>query len=214
MTFRRLFLQFPIQDHALFDVDQASGFANGIWALTGHSGLGKTSFLRLLSGWFAEEEGHVVSWAADMDWNPFTDVDLIGNEPSLLPWNRVATNLQTRIPLSPMGEIESVVKATGLDPKVLRARPYELSLGMYKRVEFVAALLGGRKMLLLDEFFGSLDPDSRLRCFDLVREHRADKVTIISTHSPETLPSNTVGSIRLKGAVGAAITSVELGREL
>ena len=212
MILSRLFLRFPNSEHALFDVTDVANLSTGIWSLTGKSGVGKTSLLRLLSGWFDDEDREDIAWKAELDWNPLTDVDFIGNESSLLPWKRVAANIHLRVPAVSTKDIESIVKATGLEAAVLHAWPYELSLGMYKRVEFAAALLGGRQILLLDEFFGSLDPESRHRCFDLVHKHRANKVTIISTHSPETLPEDGMRSITLQRTEGQpTITKIQLG---
>ncbi len=198
MILRRLFLQYANCDYPLFNVDADYRLSEGLWSLTGHSGIGKTSFLRLLSGWYSEEEANGVVWKAEVDWDPLGDTDFIGNDPSLLPWKKVAANIHSRVPKASAMDIENIIKATGLGAEVMHARPYELSLGMYKRVEFAAALLGARKILFLDEFFSSLDPDSRTRCFDLVRERRAGKTTIISSHSPEFLPEDGMHSILLR----------------
>ena len=147
----------------------------------GPSGSGKTSLFRLICGWYPA--GDEVSAKLDADFDPFSEVRFVGGHPSLLPWLTVLGNLQLA-----GGEpedrprLEDDLKRLCLDLAVLRAYPYELSHGMYKRIEILGAVRSEPRFLLLDEFFTSLDTSARHAAFDFLEsEMRAGKV-LIATH--------------------------------
>ncbi|MGN6187215.1 MAG: hypothetical protein ACTHQM_26560, partial [Thermoanaerobaculia bacterium] len=90
-----------------------------------------------MSGWFPPAanaecvfEGAVV---------PFRDIYFVGAHRSLLPWKTVEANIRMHGP--PGLHIASLLNEVGLEDAVAASRPYELSAGMYKRVELVIAVL-------------------------------------------------------------------------
>lgn len=196
----RLFLQYGRDGFPLIDLTQPFTFSPGVSLLVSGSGSGKTSLFRLLSGWFQEKQGGDVRAECRVNFDPYADVDFVGNHQGLLPWRSTLSNLKMRCPEAAEEELVSLCVAVGLSAKAIQAWPYELSLGMYKRVEFVAAVVSARPLIFLDELFTSLDAATRKACLDIVVGRLAASCVVVSTHSPESFPK---GFERLRFNVGA-----------
>jgi ABC-2 type transport system ATP-binding protein len=75
---------------------------------------------------------------------------------------------------------ESIVKALQLDPT---ARLNRMSKGMKQKTAIVAAFMGDREILILDEPTTGLDPLMRVRFIDILNEEKKKGKTIfMSTH--------------------------------
>ncbi len=156
-----------------------TGMAN----LVAPSGYGKTTLLRLLSGWYDHKDPNVKLQA---NLSGAGDVRLIGAHAALLPWKTVRQNIRF---LTGKEITENDMRArladVALDPATLDLYPYELSLGMYKRVELIVALLQDPALLLLDEFFSSLDEETRARARLLIEKMRSGRLTLVTAHEKE-----------------------------
>ena len=60
-----------------------------------------------------------------------------------------------------------------------------LSGGQKRRVNIGIALLGGSKIVLLDEPSSGLDPKSRRHLWDMLKRHKRDRIMILTTHFME-----------------------------
>ena len=118
-------------------------------ALIGPSGCGKTTTLRILLGLDTDFDGHARL--------PEGRVAAVFQEPRLLPWRDVETNVRLALPLELRHlELAPLFEALGLSE--LRTRyPGELSLGLARRVALARAFAIQPSLLLLDEPFVSLD---------------------------------------------------------
>lgn len=145
--------------------------AGEIVVLVGRSGSGKSTILRVLAGLTDDHSGErVVSGAPAVAFQ----------EPRLLPWRDVATNVGYGLTRSRLSRAEVSVRAAraladvGLADRA-NAWPQELSGGQAQRVSLARALVGEPELLLLDEPFGALDALTRLSMrallLDLWREH-------------------------------------------
>jgi len=136
-------------------------------SLLGASGCGKTSLLRILAGLLSPDTGKV-SWKLGR--RP-RETGFVFQEPALMPWADVRTNLQ--LPLRLMGiessdagrRTEEALAAVGLED-FADAYPHELSGGMKMRASLARALIVKPKLLLMDEPFAALDEISRFRLND------------------------------------------------
>jgi len=143
----------------------------GVTALFGRSGCGKTTLLRAIAG--LDRHANAQVQFADTVWqrgNTFMPVHqrrigMVFQESSLLPHLTVQQNLlygfnrlrkNTVIALQP----EQVIQLLELTP-LLQQAPEQLSGGQRQRVALGRALLSQPELLLLDEPLASLDQQSR-----------------------------------------------------
>jgi putative ABC transport system ATP-binding protein len=164
-------------------------------ALTGPSGSGKSSLLRVLAGLQAPASGTVridgktVRAARDRG---TTDerVALIEQDHRLVDFLTVAENLRLAaelrgLPVDP-ARISSRLEAVGLGGYAGRW-PVTLSGGEQQRVAIARALLVGSRVILADEPTGALDADNSIRVAELLAEiARRDGVCVlVATHDAD-----------------------------
>jgi ABC-type nitrate/sulfonate/bicarbonate transport system ATPase subunit len=154
-------------------------------AILGHSGIGKTTFLRIVAGLDPQFEGTVTG----------TDrTSVVFQEPTLLPWRTALDNitLTTRVAEA---RARSLLAEVGLEGKA-DLYPRQLSLGQQRRLALARAFAPEPQTLLLDEPFASLDAETADRMLDLTATllDRVGVSMIFVTHDPAE-------AIRLKARV-------------
>ena len=161
-------------------------------SLLGPSGCGKSTLLRVVadivrpSGGQAQVLGQTPEFARRK-----REIGFVFQDAALLPWRSAIDNV--RLPLQVGGgrhrpipgrspeDLLAVVGLAGWE----KSLPHELSGGMRQRVSIARALLGGPRVLLMDEPFGALDEITRDRLNDELRRiWRETGTTILFvTHS-------------------------------
>ncbi|HVW20809.1 MAG TPA: ABC transporter ATP-binding protein [Opitutaceae bacterium] len=158
-------------------------------SLIGPSGCGKSTLLRLIAGLIAPSEGTVrVRGAAPAQARG--SAFFVFQDPTLLPWRRVAANVALPLELrgAPAAErrrrVGQMLELVGLQGAV-EQYPWQLSGGMRMRVSIARALSVAPRLLFLDEPFGALDEMTRDRLDeDLLRIRERDPFTaFFVTHS-------------------------------
>ncbi len=133
----------------------------------GPSGCGKSTLLRLVAGLSPVTEGRLAV-AGEPPRNASTPLAFVFQEPTLLPWLRVAENVEIPLRLRGLPEHErkskrnAALSLVGLAEKA-DAYPRQLSGGQKMRVSLARALAIAPSVLLLDEPFGALDEMTRDR---------------------------------------------------
>ena len=149
----------------------------GITVLSGSSGCGKTTLLRLLAGLEQPERGRVVGVDANR-------TALLFQEDRLIPGRTVVQQLTDVLPPQRRSEAERWLKLAELTGEEALL-PRQLSGGMSRRLAFVRALALGGELYLLDEPFTGIDLPRCRRLMQALRQ--LDAPVLLVSHEPEIL---------------------------
>jgi sulfonate transport system ATP-binding protein len=153
-------------------------------AIVGRSGCGKSTLLRLIAGLETVTAGTI---SLGEDARP-EDVRVMFQEPRLLPWARVLSNVEVglgreRNSADAQARAENALAEVGLAEK--RAQwPAVLSGGQKQRVALARALVGQPRVLAFDEPLGALDALTRISMQRLLERvwHDQGFTAILVTH--------------------------------
>jgi NitT/TauT family transport system ATP-binding protein len=156
-------------------------------SLLGPSGCGKSTALKIIAG-LIEPSGGAVEWTGGGQGRG--RVGFVFQEPTLMPWARVAANVRLPLKLQGMAArassplVAEALSRVGL-ADFANTFPRELSGGMKMRVSIARALVTRPKLLLMDEPFAALDEITRFKLNDdLLALWRALGMTVVFvTHS-------------------------------
>jgi NitT/TauT family transport system ATP-binding protein len=155
-----------------------------IVALTGTSGCGKTTTLRVLMGLEKQTSG-IVEVSGKQVNGPGYDRGMIFQHAELLPWRTALENVEFGLEVKGVPPVERkelaqyYLELVGLKD-AMNHRPTQLSGGMKQRVGIARALAIDPDVLLMDEPFGALDAQTRETLQDeLLKIHEQTKKTMI-----------------------------------
>ncbi|MDG6258021.1 MAG: ABC transporter ATP-binding protein [Methanomicrobiaceae archaeon] len=160
--------------------------------IIGPSGAGKTVLLEAIAGLHAPQSGHVLLRGEDVAGIPpeRRRIALVYQDYSLFPHMNVAKNIAFGLKMQKADRrtvekrVEELLQA--FDIEGLRDRsPLTLSGGEQQRVAIARALAVSPDILLLDEPFSALDPLTKDKFIEDLREvHRTHDLTIVQvTHA-------------------------------
>ncbi|KAG9477530.1 hypothetical protein GDO78_002762, partial [Eleutherodactylus coqui] len=163
-----------------------------ITSLLGHNGAGKTTTLSMLTGLFSASSGTIYVYGNDIR----THFDQSRKSMGVcMQYDVLFDHLTTKEHLLLYGstkapqwnkrqlheEVKRTLKDTGLYKH--RHKPVKaLSGGMRRKLSICIALIGGSKVVILDEPTTGVDPCSRRSIWEVISKNKKDKTIILSTH--------------------------------
>jgi len=147
--------RYPTAETHLFQGLTAQIEGPGFHALFGPSGVGKTSFARIITGEIPDCEGAIHRTG-------ITRMAYTYNLERLPNWSTIARHLDDMIPTERLAEKAALIETFGLEP-CMDQRFSQLSLGQKNRVNLLRYLLQGFDMLVLDESLANVDELTRER---------------------------------------------------
>ncbi len=192
-----------------------------IVGLLGHNGAGKTTIMKIMSGYLEANNGSVKVDGIDLDINPKEIQNNLGYLPESLPVYpemNVADYLDFSADLKGLknnvkkSEIKRVIKATDIASKLLSPIS-TLSRGFKQRVGVAQAILGRPKLLILDEPTNGLDPEQTQHMRDLIKEVAKDATVILSTHIMQEVEALCTRVLMLHGGKLALDSELEALRQ-
>jgi len=157
---------------------------NSVGVLLGPSGCGKSTLLRIIAGLETHEHGEITVDGRIIR-GPGVDRGMVFQNYSSFPWltveQNVAFGLKARgealsLREGVVGHFIDAVKLNGFE----KAYPHQLSGGMQQRVAIARSLVSNPSVLLMDEPFGALDPETRWQMQTLLLEIvRKERTTVL-----------------------------------
>ena len=199
ITFDHVTKTYPAQPKkpALSDVTLQI-FAGEFIFLVGHSGSGKSTFIRLLTREIKPTSGKI--YVADEDlttmrnWRvPYLrrNIGCVFQDFKLLPNKTVFENVAFALEVIGKSrhviktQVPEVLRLVGLSDK-LNSYPDQLSGGQQQRVSIARAIVNRPPLLICDEPTGNLDPQTSRGIIDLLeRINRTGTTVLVATHDRE-----------------------------
>lgn len=158
----------------------------GIWALVGPNGVGKTTFLNVLTNILSASSGSVeLVGKSNKDYRVFKEVAYLQDNSVLFEYLTGYDHLKyicevNKISKTRINEVAEYVGMTNYVKKVVG----NYSLGMKQHLLLAMALVNKPKLLLLDEPLNGLDPTSAILMRKILLELAEKGTTIIlSSHN-------------------------------
>ena len=157
---------------------------HGIVAITGESGIGKTTLLRIIAGLDFEYSGIVRGGDIGHVSFAFQEYRLF---PNLSALDNIIFAISDTKSEAVIRNAKKMMLSLGLKESDFDLFPNELSGGMKQRVSLARAFIKDAPILLLDEPTKELDKENISLLIDIIRKESHDKLVIIVTHNLEDI---------------------------
>ncbi len=181
----RCYDDFKAVDNVSFSIGKGE-----IVGLLGHNGAGKTTIMKMLSGYLEPNQGNILFDGHNLCQNLKSSQRKLGYLPENLPvypemtvadYLDYAAQLKGLSKQEQTAQIKRAILATQLEAKLFSPIA-TLSRGYKQRVGVAQAILGNPKLLILDEPTNGLDPTQTAQMRELICEIAKDATVILSTH--------------------------------
>ena len=154
----------------------------GLYIISGSSGIGKTTLLRMISGLDGRFSGEILRSGecsfAFQEYRLFPTLSALDNV--------LFTNYDKKSDEA-VSKCRTMLYEMGFLEDELSRLPSELSGGMKQRVSLARAFVSDRAVLLLDEPTKELDREIARIILDIVKRDAAKRLVIMVTHNPEDI---------------------------
>jgi len=161
-----------------------------IWGLLGPNAAGKTSTMRILTGYLSATKGKAFVEDFDVFEDPIKVKKITGYLPEVIPLYPEMTVQEfihfvaeiKQIPASKRKEaVNKVIEIVGLEP-VRKRLIKNISRGFKQRVGLAQAMVHDPQVLILDEPTIGLDPAQIIEIRQLIKSLKGERTIILSTH--------------------------------
>ena len=175
-----------------------------IVGLLGHNGAGKTTIMKMLTGYLEPSAGAVEVDGVTVESDPLSVQSSLGYLPESLPlypelsvvdYLEYAARLRG---VDPAAAVRKAIAATELESKALEPIS-TLSRGFKQRVGVAQAILHEPKFLILDEPTNGLDPSQTQHMRQLIQRLAQSATVILSTHIMQEVDAICGRAIILRG---------------
>lgn len=157
--------------------------------ISGVSGGGKTTLLKILMGLERQDTGNVIN---------NNKASVVFQESRLFPWLCAKDNIKIAINNSDgVSEFADRLLTEFLLLKDAEKLPEELSGGMQRRISLARAIAYDKPLFLLDEPLVGLDKETKAHVIDLLKKYSKNKSMLIISHDREGLMTLTDKIIEL-----------------
>ncbi len=186
----------PVVRGLSFEIHQQQALA-----MTGNSGCGKSTVARTLVGLWPRRDGQVLlgsqtvpaklkDWPSELrgkiGWVPQDPATSINSALRLGVTMRRAANRATA-KSNGIPTIDEAIEMVGLPKDWADRFPRQLSGGQLQRFAIARALVGGAKVLILDEVTSSLDVATRNGLCEVLVQLKQQIPLLVTTHDPEVV---------------------------
>lgn len=168
--------------------------------LTGHSGAGKTTLMRLLYGALPVTRGEATVAGYDLHNMKRSNIPMLRRELGvvfqdfkILPGRSVYENVSLALTVRSMPKatidkrVRAIIRALGLENKSY-TKCQRLSGGEQQRVAIARAMVVNPKLILADEPTGNLDFELSMHLMEVFKQFHTHGTTVVmATHSREIL---------------------------
>ncbi|XP_071081915.1 phospholipid-transporting ATPase ABCA3-like [Haliotis cracherodii] len=165
-------------------------FEGQISVLLGHNGAGKTTAMSVLTGFIPASGGTAIVNGYDIN----NDTQSVRQSLGLCPQHNILFDTLTvqehmeffaslkGCPRSDReAEIKAMISQVGLDSK-RNTQSQHLSGGQKRKLSVGIALIGGSKIVILDEPTSGMDPAARRQTWDILQRNRQGRTMLLTTH--------------------------------
>lgn len=173
-------------DHEVFSDISVQADAPAVVAVTGVSGIGKSTLLKMIEGFEQPDTGSITR--PEKMSVMFQDTRLIEHQSAVanVLYAMYGKNSSAGSKAEIRKRAEEALQKV-LPPECVNRKVSTLSGGQRRRVELVRALISDAELVLLDEPFTGLDEETKELCACFVREYAEEKILVIAVHEIDTI---------------------------
>jgi NitT/TauT family transport system ATP-binding protein len=193
LTIKNLKMRYITKDRSTLAIDNINlTIQDGEFvSIVGPSGCGKSTLLKAVSGLLEPESGEILLDGRVVQDVP-SSVGFVFQNDALLPWKTIEDNVRLPLEIKGLSLNNQVVEVTRLLEMVglkgfEKYYPQQLSGGMKKRVALARSFAYDPDLYLMDEPFGPLDAQTRVKIGDAFLKiwEKVGKSVLFVTHDIE-----------------------------
>lgn len=172
-------LAFGFKDKPIFSGVNMHFEPGSITGIVGKNGIGKTTFFRVLKGIYTAQSGQVKMPSGK---SAKADIAYLPTNPFFYPFMKGGEYLEIVL-----GNDKNLDHLAALFELPLQELVQNYSTGMKKKLAFAGLMGQDKPIMILDEPFSGVDLQSNVVLRKLLLSQRAEKTTLVSSHTLESM---------------------------